>query len=67
MIALINSFSGYPGVGKTLTAEVLANTLGRRLLRIGASDLKYDNPAQVKEKLEDFFEMADSWGSILLL
>ena len=62
-----NGQSGVPGVGKTMTAETVAKVLKRRLLRIDASDLDYQNPAQVSKTLKGYFRMAHLWGAILLL
>jgi ATP-dependent Clp protease ATP-binding subunit ClpA len=59
--------SGIPGVGKTTTAETLAMSLKRPLLRIDASDFNYEDTAQVSMTLQRYFHLAHSWGAILLL
>ncbi|KAL3421660.1 hypothetical protein PVAG01_05816 [Phlyctema vagabunda] len=58
---------GIPGVGKTMTAETLAKSQRRRLLRIDASDFQHNDPAQVSSAFKKFFHMATSWGYLLLL
>lgn len=54
-------------MGKTTTAETLARYLKRQLLRIDASDFDYEKPGQVGATLKKYFELASSWGVILLL
>lgn len=58
---------GVPGVGKTTTAETLARYLKRHILRINASDFDYERPGQVGSALKKYFQLAHSWGVILLL
>jgi ATP-dependent 26S proteasome regulatory subunit len=62
-----NIVSGVPGVGKTMTAETLARSLQRRMLRIDASDFEHNNAGQVSEVFKRYFHMASSWGALLLL
>ena len=64
---LIILLHGIPGVGKTMTAETLAASLGRRLLCIDGSDFEYNNAAQVSEVFKRYFHMAPAWGALLLL
>lgn len=50
-----------------MTAETLARSLGRRLLRIDASDFEHHNASQVSDVFKRYFHMASSWGALLLL
>lgn len=67
MITDGNIVPGIPGVGKTMTAETLARSLQRRMLRIDASDFEHNNAGQVSEVFKRYFHMASSWGALLLL
>jgi SpoVK/Ycf46/Vps4 family AAA+-type ATPase len=73
--------SGPPGVGKTLTAEGLAEHLKRPLyivcyilmmllfmltLQVSAGDLSND-AQQLEIQLSSIFELADCWNALLLL
>jgi adenylate kinase family enzyme len=58
---------GFPGTGKTTTAETLARHLRRQLFRIDASDFNYEDAGNVDATLKKFFRLAHSWGVILLL
>ncbi|CZR62655.1 uncharacterized protein PAC_12552 [Phialocephala subalpina] len=64
---LVILLHGVPGVGKTTTAEALARYLKRHILRIDASDFDYQHPGQVGSILKKYFQLAYSWGVILLL
>ncbi|KAI0892615.1 P-loop containing nucleoside triphosphate hydrolase protein [Annulohypoxylon nitens] len=64
---LVILLHGVAGVGKTMTAEALAQLQQRRLLRIDAADMDYQNTGQVSATLKTFFELAHAWGTILLL
>ncbi|KAJ8114624.1 hypothetical protein OPT61_g3535 [Boeremia exigua] len=57
---------GRPGVGKTYTAECIANTMQRPLLSVSCSDIGVD-PSQVEVKLRRWFDIARSWNAITLL
>lgn len=57
---------GPPGVGKTLTAESVAEEMRVPLYMMSAGDLGLD-PGSVEEKLSDILEMCTKWNAILLL
>lgn len=63
---IITLLSGPPGVGKTLTAESVADTLKVPLYVLSAGDLG-TNAVKVEEKLSDILEIVPKWGAILLL
>ncbi|KAL8791965.1 MAG: hypothetical protein Q9195_005454 [Heterodermia aff. obscurata] len=63
---LIILLHGEPGVGKTSTAESVAEYTRRPLLQVTCGDIGQD--AEVVEKrLEDHFQLAHKWGCVLLL
>ncbi|KAH3946752.1 hypothetical protein HBI56_071720 [Parastagonospora nodorum] len=57
---------GPPGVGKTLTAESMAEEMKIPLYMMSAGDLGFD-PSNVETKLQDILEMCSRWNAILLL
>ncbi|KAL2012489.1 hypothetical protein VTN00DRAFT_14 [Thermoascus crustaceus] len=57
---------GAPGVGKTLTAECVAEYTRRPLFPISCGDIGYD-PDQAERNLEKYFTLANKWGCVLLL
>lgn len=57
---------GVPGVGKTATAEAIAQTSGKPLFKITCGDLGL-TPEQVEASLGGIFRLADSWDCILLM
>jgi len=62
----ITLLSGPPGVGKTLTAESVAEHMRAPLFMISAGDLGID-PDQVESKLTNILEMISKWNAVLLL
>lgn len=63
---IIMLLSGPPGVGKTLTAESVAESMHIPLYTISAGDLGMD-PYEVENTLQDILEMVAKWKAILLL
>jgi hypothetical protein len=63
---LIMLLKGPPGVGKTLTAESVAETLKVPLYVMSAGDLGTDSD-QVEETLRDVLTLIPRWGAVLLL
>lgn len=57
---------GAPGLGKTLTAEVYAEVIGRPLYRVHSGQLGI-NSAEVEKNLETILKRAQRWGAILLI
>ncbi|PWY75469.1 P-loop containing nucleoside triphosphate hydrolase protein [Aspergillus heteromorphus CBS 117.55] len=58
--------SGPPGVGKTLTAESVAEIMKVPLYVLSAGDLS-TNAALLEEKMKDILRMVPKWGGVLLL
>ncbi|EQB55636.1 hypothetical protein CGLO_04414 [Colletotrichum gloeosporioides Cg-14] len=58
--------TGPPGVGKTLTAEVVAEETHRPLYRVPAGELGVD-PSALEKQLGDIFLLARRWGAIILI
>jgi AAA+ superfamily predicted ATPase len=58
--------SGSPGVGKTLTAESVAEHMKVPLYMMGASDLGTDS-SEIEESLGRIMEMVAKWNAVLLL
>ncbi|KAK3318127.1 P-loop containing nucleoside triphosphate hydrolase protein [Apodospora peruviana] len=57
---------GAPGVGKTLTAESVADLAGKPLFSIGVSDIGTKSK-MVEANLERIFALAGRWEAVLLL
>ncbi|KAI9795899.1 MAG: hypothetical protein M1833_006626 [Piccolia ochrophora] len=56
---------GPPGVGKTLTAESVAQATGRPLFPVSVAEIGLE-PTQVELNLGVMFELAASWQAVLL-
>jgi hypothetical protein len=63
---LVSVLHGPPGVGKTLTAEGIAELLQRPLYCVSSGELG-TNPAQLEHELQKILDIAHSWGAVLLL
>ena len=63
---LIILLHGPPGVGKTSTAECVAEYAGRPLYPITCGDIG-ENAKELEENLDRCFHQAHRWGCILLL
>ncbi|RDW84237.1 hypothetical protein BP6252_01827 [Coleophoma cylindrospora] len=57
---------GVPGVGKTATAEAVAQASGRPLFTITCGDLGL-TPMEVESALQRIFRLANTWSCVLLL
>lgn len=58
--------SGELGVGKTLTAESVAEEMRRPLYSMSAGELGYE-ASSVEENLEKVLEISAKWDAVLLL
>ncbi|KAE9374968.1 hypothetical protein N431DRAFT_438325 [Stipitochalara longipes BDJ] len=63
---LIILLHGAPGVGKTTTAEGVAQVFNKPLFQITCGDLG-DDASKVETALERHFFLANRWGCVLLL
>lgn len=57
---------GPPGVGKTLTAESIAEVMKVPLYLMSAGDIGFES-RQLEKTLQDIFEMCSRWNAVLLL
>ncbi|KAF3481902.1 uncharacterized protein GIQ15_04661 [Arthroderma uncinatum] len=65
-LGFIMLLSGEPGVGKTLTAESVAEEMRQPLYLMSASELG-ETATEVEEALEQVLELTTKWNAILLL
>lgn len=63
---LVILLHGPPGVGKTLTAESVAQVTRKPLFPMGVGDVTTD-PVQLERRLEQMFELAEVWHAVMLL
>ncbi|KAK6530179.1 hypothetical protein TWF694_003546 [Orbilia ellipsospora] len=63
---LVVLLHGKPGLGKTLTAESISETLKRPLYAISSGDLPTE-PSQLEHSLTKTLNMASAWGAVLLI
>jgi SpoVK/Ycf46/Vps4 family AAA+-type ATPase len=63
---IIMLLHGPPGVGKTSTAECVAELCNRPLFQITCGDIGIE-PRDVEKNLDDNFRLAHRWGCVLLL
>jgi len=57
---------GSPGVGKTLTAESIAELLHRPLYSVSVGELGTDT-IELEKKLVEILEVSSSWNAVILL
>ncbi|KAK6221587.1 hypothetical protein LQW54_001359 [Pestalotiopsis sp. IQ-011] len=62
---LVILLHGPPGVGKTLTAESVAQVTRKPLFPMGVGDVTTD-PVQLERRLEQMFELAEVWHAVML-
>lgn len=58
--------AGPPGVGKTLTAEVYSEIIGRPLYRVHSGQLGL-NVTEMEEALKNTLTRAQRWGAVMLI
>ncbi|KAI5205180.1 P-loop containing nucleoside triphosphate hydrolase protein [Aureobasidium subglaciale] len=63
---LVLVLHGPPGVGKTLTAECVAERCKRPLYVVSSGDLGTE-PDTLNERLEQILDMASTWRAVLLI
>lgn len=63
---IVMLLNGPPGVGKTLTAESVAEEMQVPLYTLTAGDLGHD-PSSVEKKLTRVFSLAKCWNAVVLL
>ncbi|KAK8112587.1 P-loop containing nucleoside triphosphate hydrolase protein [Apiospora sp. TS-2023a] len=63
---LILLLHGAPGVGKTSTAECVADNTKRPLFPVTCGDIG-ETATEVEDNLQHHFELAHKWGCVLLL
>jgi replication-associated recombination protein RarA len=63
---IIMLLSGPPGVGKTLTAEAVAETMRVPLYMMSAGDLGTES-SDVESALKNILKMTTKWKAVLLL
>ena len=63
---LVGLFCGPPGLGKTLTAEAVAEVARRPLITLSSGEMG-DNSISVEKRLNAEFRLAEAWNAVLLL
>ncbi|GAA6041750.1 hypothetical protein JCM8097_008312 [Rhodosporidiobolus ruineniae] len=63
---LVIALHGPPGVGKTLTAEAVAESLRVPLYTVGAGSLGV-HADELERRLRDTLDVAEGWGAVLLI
>lgn len=63
---LVCVLHGPPGVGKTLTAECVAEYVRRPLFMVSSGDLGVSSE-QLDKKLTSIMDMTSTWGAVLLI
>lgn len=63
---LVSVLHGPPGVGKTLTAECVAEYVKRPLFMVSSGDLGVTSE-QLDEQLTNIMDMASTWRAVLLI
>jgi AAA+ superfamily predicted ATPase len=64
--SMITLLDGPPGVGKTLTAESIAEAMKAPLYKISAGELGV-MPSTMKKKLSEVLDIATKWNAIVLI
>lgn len=56
---------GEPGTGKSITAEAIANALGRKIIRVDYSELQDSKWGKTEKNLSQLFKTAEENGSVI--
>ncbi|KAK0383942.1 hypothetical protein NLU13_8033 [Sarocladium strictum] len=65
---LLIMLHGAPGVGKTATAEAIAQQIAQPLFPVNCSDLnQYDTRMSPEKKIDEVFRLAHAWDCVLLM
>ncbi|KAK0625446.1 hypothetical protein B0T17DRAFT_532828 [Bombardia bombarda] len=64
---LLIMLHGEPGVGKTATAEAVAQSTQRPLFPIACSDLEIEPQGTLERSLNEIFRLAHLWDCVLLM
>lgn len=64
--SLVGLLSGPPGVGKTLTAEAIAELAEKPLYKLSSGELG-DTPLSVQKQLSKVLKLTELWKAVLLL
>jgi SpoVK/Ycf46/Vps4 family AAA+-type ATPase len=64
-LGLAFNFAGPPGTGKTICAEAIAQTLGRRLLVVRYSEMESMWAGETPKNVAAVFRVADEQGAVL--
>lgn len=57
---------GTPGVGKTCTAECVADYMQKPLLPISCADIGVSS-AEVQNNISKYFQLGKKWGAVVLI
>jgi SpoVK/Ycf46/Vps4 family AAA+-type ATPase len=63
---MLTAICSPPGVGKTYTAEAIAELLGRPLLSLTVADIG-TSETKVEVELLRWFSLAEAWRAVLLV
>lgn len=66
MHVVLTAGSGRPGVGKTLTAEGIADHLKRPLYMVSAGELGID-ASTLEKRLTTILDISFTWNAVLLI
>ena len=64
--AIILNFYGKPGTGKSMTAEAIAKTLGKKVYQVNYSDLESKYVGETPKNIRKVFEVAQKEEAVLI-
>jgi len=59
-------FYGFPGTGKTMTAQAVAQHLKKKLMVVGSAEIQSSEPGGAERTIKEFFKKAKTDKSVLL-